>query len=227
MDDECGNDCYPNTLPTGLGTSLEDVGRECAQILAAHPDAQSGVYWVDFDGLRPLPPMQIQCDMQTDGGGFSRLITVHQDLALWNAWTEGLIGQTEGSEPFGIPINALAKASVDVEFFIKRDGVRITPILSGVSASSWNPSLGDELMQGRLTSREPGGDSSTCPESLTHAGVHWNWSFASSTGCAAPGGAGVVILGDRERELVESAVMIQAPGMNAPESFEYLEVWLR
>jgi hypothetical protein len=163
MDDDCGNDCYPNSLPSGLGSSLEDVGHHCAQILAAQPDAQSGLYWVDFDGLRPMPAMQIQCDMQTDGGGFSRLILVHQDLGLWNAWTEGLAGQPEGADPFAVPLNSLNKASADLEFFIQRDGVRITPVLSGVSASSWNPSLGDEPMQGRLTWREPGGEPSACP----------------------------------------------------------------
>ena len=47
------------------------------------------------------------------------------------------------------------------------------------------------------------------------------------TAQAAPGGAGVVILGDGERGLSESAVLIQAPGMNEPESFEILEVWFR
>ncbi len=227
MDDECGNDCYPNVVPTGSGTSVEDVGHHCAQILAAQPGSQSGLYWVDFDGLRPMPIMQVACDMQTDGGGFSRLILVRQDLALWHAWTEGLAGQTESSDPFGIPLNALGKVSADLEFFIERDGVRITPIISGVSASSWNPSLNDEPMQGRLTWREPGGEPSVCPEALVHAHDTWNWSFATPTGCAALGEAGLVILGDSERGLSESAVMIQAPGMAEPEAFETLEVWLR
>ena len=82
-------------------------------------------------------------------------------------------------------------------------------------------------MPGQLLWREPGGDASQCPESLVHAGDDWNWSFASASGCAAPGEAGVVILGDGERGLTESAVRIQAPGMNEPESFEILEVWFR
>ena len=225
--DDCGNDCYPNQFPSGLGTSLDDLGHHCAQILAAQPSAQNGTYWVDFDGLRPMPPLQIRCDMQTDSGGFSRLILVRQDLALWNAWTEGLIGQADADDPFGIPLNSLNKVSSELEFYMVRDGVRVTSILTGVSASSWDPTRDDEPMQGQLSWREPGGDSSVCPEALVHAGDHWNWSFASPTGCAAPGAAGVVVLGDSERGLTESAVMIQAPGMAEPQPFEKLEIWLR
>ncbi len=225
--DDCGNDCYPNTLPSGLGSGPEDLGHQCAQIRSAHPEAPSGVYWVDLDGMRPMPPMQIHCDMETDGGGFSRLILLQSDLMLWNAWTDGLIGQSEGQAPFGIALERLGVPATELEFYLVRDGVRVTPVFSGVPESAWNPSINDEPMQGTLSYRQPGEAPQTCPEPLAHAGDHWNWSFASASGCAAPGAAGAVILGDLEGPLVESATALQAPQEAQAVAFETLEVWLR
>ena len=48
-----------------------------------------------------------------------------------------------------------------------------------------------------------------------------------SSGCAAPGAAGAVILGDLDGPLVESATAFQAPQEAQAVAFETLEVWLR
>ena len=226
-EDACGNDCYPNALPQGLGSGPDDLAHSCGQILAANPQAGDGLYWVDVDGARPTPPAQVRCDMRTDGGGFTRMILLHQDLALWNAWTDGLIGQPEGDDPFGIPLNSMQKPSAELEVYFRRNGERVTPILSGVSASVWNPIDRIEEAAGALISRAPGAVASECSEPILRAADHWNWSFASASGCAAPGAGGVVVYGDPENDLGDAAVRFQGPAMESAEPFESLEVWVR
>jgi hypothetical protein len=57
------------------GTVLES----CAAILAAQPDAASGVYVVDPDGMNAgKSPLPVYCDMTTDGGGYTRI--GHEDV---------------------------------------------------------------------------------------------------------------------------------------------------
>jgi hypothetical protein len=45
--------------------------RNCSEILFINPAAPSGIYVIDPDGAGPLPLMDCQCDMTTDGGGWT------------------------------------------------------------------------------------------------------------------------------------------------------------
>ncbi|MEM9461511.1 MAG: fibrinogen-like YCDxxxxGGGW domain-containing protein [Myxococcota bacterium] len=45
----------------------------CEAILIAEPAATSGMYAVDIDGQDPLPPIDVYCDMDSDGGGWTEL----------------------------------------------------------------------------------------------------------------------------------------------------------
>ena len=106
--------------------------------------------------------------------------------------------------------------------YFRRNGERVTPILSGVSASVWNPIDRIEEAAGALISRAPGAAASECSEPILRAADHWNWSFASASGCAAPGAGGVVVYGDPENDLA-AAVQFQGPAMGGG-PFESLEV---
>ena len=128
----CGK-LLPERSAAGLGsgptiwrTAAADRGEQ----------AGDGLYWVDVTALGK-PPAQVRCDMRTDGGGFADDLAA-QDLALWNAWTDGLIGQPEGDD-VRYPLNSMQKPSAELEVYFRRNGERMTPILSGVSASVWNP----------------------------------------------------------------------------------------
>ncbi len=50
------------------------VRRNCSEIHFFNPSAASGVYTIDPDGDGPLPETDCQCDMTTDGGGWTLVL---------------------------------------------------------------------------------------------------------------------------------------------------------
>lgn len=48
--------------------------RNCSEILFYNPNSPSGVYAIDPDGNGPIPSMDCQCDMATDGGGWTLVL---------------------------------------------------------------------------------------------------------------------------------------------------------
>jgi len=61
-----GCDNYPYVL----GGSAANPGLTCGQI-RANGGSADGIYWLDPDGILGSPPIQVYCDMSSDGGGWT------------------------------------------------------------------------------------------------------------------------------------------------------------
>lgn len=53
------------------GSSPENAGTNCLQILNDFPASESGIYWIDADGAGGQDAVLSYCDMETDGGGWT------------------------------------------------------------------------------------------------------------------------------------------------------------
>jgi cysteine-rich repeat protein len=73
--DGCTSTCVNLDTPAAYAEGLAD----CVAIQALVPSAASGVYLIDPDGPGGDAPIEVHCDMVTDGGGWTRIFIAQSD----------------------------------------------------------------------------------------------------------------------------------------------------
>lgn len=126
-DNTCGS-----STPSTLAVTLAYMN--CQAILTANPLSTDGVYTIDPDGSGPLPCMQCNCDMTTDGGGWTMVLNyLHQGgsnpaLKIYND-SLPLLGSTvlgtneNGTQYWGHAGNSLMNTLnfTSIRFYAKTD----------------------------------------------------------------------------------------------------------
>jgi hypothetical protein len=106
MTDSCENLCGGNGVACDPGLACTNdtcTPTSCKALLDLGLSTGSGNYTIDVDGTDPIAPFQVECDMSTDGGGWTlvAIISSHDGLGAtdctlnWDReddrWTDGSV----------------------------------------------------------------------------------------------------------------------------------------
>ena len=113
----------------GFGDVCGAPPASCLEVLVENPSASSGVYWIDPDGDGPASIMQVQCDMTSDGGGWSLLVRLDTndgdrrdyDSSFWNSDVQ--VGGLDGSRDYlSSAYSTLAFTAIRLQYDYAGDG---------------------------------------------------------------------------------------------------------
>ncbi|MBM4345290.1 MAG: proprotein convertase P-domain-containing protein [Deltaproteobacteria bacterium] len=96
-------------LYLALPGTKENPALSCKDLVAKVPNANSGPYWLDIDGVGGSAPFEVYCEMTILGGGWTLLFNLDSSDNLRHAWAD--TGFWHGSGTEGSAANGLTAGS--------------------------------------------------------------------------------------------------------------------
>ncbi|CAK0764289.1 exported hypothetical protein [Gammaproteobacteria bacterium] len=121
--------------------AVSSIQASCRAINESLPNTQSGVYTIDPDGVGPIAPFQVYCDMDSDGGGWTLVaklfeLTMSIDaVGIDNLLTNAQPNAGEESKLADVTINALGYLKVRV---IPSSAPTFTPFFFQPGVQIWD-----------------------------------------------------------------------------------------
>jgi hypothetical protein len=189
----------------GDGSSAELAAFSCQELLAAYPQTESEVFFIDPDGPEgPIEPVQLFCGMEYDDGGWTQVARLRYGGEVWDAWSDRE-GQATSSGSWGVPLSWFSNDDDgrDLEILIGATGTQeggyyIGPSYSDVPKEAWQPGVNVEQSIGDgFDFRTPGEGFRRCEADIWRRNRLWSWAISrGEDGCSGwAGGGGFVIYG--------------------------------
>jgi hypothetical protein len=222
------------------GSSERAAARTCSTLHDDYPNLESGIYWIDPDGEGGDSAWQAYCEMDADGGGWTRMVMVARGQTLWNAWSQARNSDSSGDNQatFGIPIQKLSNSDTgeDLEYLIHFDDTRIHHLYRSINYQAWDLSLDwdestanpfDDHFQFKAVGEQSWRDCNAA--GLTHHNARWNWSFGSRNGSCgdAIDNQGFVLHGVFPAETLETAAVFYSNGYVGNSEWAWVEFFVR
>ncbi len=192
-----GSECGSKFCKEGLCA----LAANCQDIHTSTPMAPSGLYQVDLDGDGAEPPLTVECEMSTDGGGWTLVQRTVWDPAKTTGlftgyadWYGKTVGAPDPGEGFRLAGRlwdglSLKKRHLLVHRIRKASGESCAPLfyvgtegifaIDAASASLNGLKAGVNMINSALLSTKDSGPSPTCV--TVHKGAPWFYSGCCST----------------------------------------------
>ena len=177
--------CCATPIPTPTR-----VYETCMQILEENSSAQSGKYMVDPDGAEGADPIEVWCDMDTDGGGW---MVVHYDDQVHLRFPRGEASDSPGWSVDFLTSESPLQSFVITDYYFEVDNSWFHQFNDIVTYPAGNAVITDTLFGTHAAGWQCNSDSpgSTCHFTTQDDGRHWGIWTAPTSCCIGNGTGGL------------------------------------